>query len=258
MFLNDLPFPAIPSISTFCSSRQGGISRGNYADLNLGDHVGDDPNAVMENRQRLQQQLHRPQLNTVYLQQVHGTTATLITDAPPKFPPQADAVVTQQADLLLAIMTADCLPVLFAHPQSGVIAAAHAGWRGARDGILENTLAGMQRLGAVPQETIAMLGPCIRQPHYEVDGAFYAQFMTDDGDNTVFFQPSPHHTERWMFDLPGYAKWRLLRAGVALPNVYDCERCTYQEETLLFSHRRATHRGHIPCGRQISGIYRRS
>ncbi|MEG3640877.1 peptidoglycan editing factor PgeF [Magnetococcus sp. PR-3] len=258
MLLDDRTFPVLAPIHTFQTDRQGGVSRGNYADLNLGDHVGDNPESVLENRRRLHHHLGYEGLTVLYAQQVHGNTTAIIEGAPPKQPPQADALVTNQPNLVLGMMTADCLPVLFAHPQSGVIGAAHAGWRGAVEGILESCLHGMQRLGAQPDETIAMLGPCIQQNQYEVDGAFYARLLTDHGGNTIFFNPSPHHSDRWMFDLPGFAKRRLQLAGIREANLYDCERCTYQEESKLFSHRRSTHYGQIPCGRQLSGIYRLS
>ncbi len=162
-------------------------------------------------------------------------------------PPPADALVTATPGLALGIVTADCAPVLFADVRAGVVGAAHAGWRGARGGVIANTVAAMERLGAQRSRMVAAIGPCIAQASYEVDAPFRARFTAADDR---FFAPSgPGH---WHFDLPGYVAAQLAAAGVARSD--DLARDTYTQETIFYSYRRATHRGQATGGRQISLI----
>jgi YfiH family protein len=164
--------------------------------------------------------------------------------------PEADAMVTDRPGLLLAILTADCAPVLFADVAAGVVGAAHAGWKGALGGVTDATLAAMAALGAWPARTIAAIGPAIGRASYEVDDAFLARFAADDPANERFFvagRPGHHR-----FDLAGYVAARLAAAGVATVHVAD--RDTYAREADYFSYRRATHRGEPDYGRQASLI----
>jgi YfiH family protein len=149
------------------------------------------------------------------------------------------------------VTTADCGPVLLADQQAGVIGAAHAGWRGAATGVLEATIAAMERCGADRARMVAALGPMIRQPNYEVGPEFVARFTTEDATNGRFFQPSPR-PEHALFDLPGYIAARLARAGVA--RVEDVGHCTYADPTRFFSYRRSTHRQERDYGRHINAI----
>ena len=161
--------------------------------------------------------------------------------------PIADALVTNTPDLVLGIVTADCAPVLFADKAAHVIGAAHAGWRGAHGGVLENTVAAMESLGARRDSISAGIGPTIAQGSYEVDRAFRQQFTEDDAR---FFAPGK--AQHWQFDLPGYICARLAECG--LEHVEDLSLDTYALENTYYSYRRATHCNAPNYGRQISMI----
>lgn len=165
--------------------------------------------------------------------------------------PVADAVVTATPGIVLGIVTADCGPILFADPQAGVIGAAHAGWRGAVDGVLENTIAAMEALGARRGSIAAVLGPTIAQGSYEVDAAFRDRF---DASADAFFAPAPMRADiaRWQFDLPGYITARLADAG--LSRIADIGRDTFLHVARYHSHRRSSQAGEANYGRQISMI----
>lgn len=165
--------------------------------------------------------------------------------------PVVDAVVTARKDIVLGIVTADCGPVLLADREAGVIGAAHAGWRGAHDGVLENTVAAMEKLGARRANIAAALGPTIAQPSYEVDAAFRKQFAEGDAD---LFAPAPEREgiARWHFDLPAYILKQLRAAGLEQVTALDLD--TFAEEERYFSYRRATQRGEPNYGRQLSAI----
>lgn len=165
--------------------------------------------------------------------------------------PVADAVVTGRTGVVLGIVTADCGPILFADPQAGVVGAAHAGWRGAVDGVLENTVAAMERLGAERERIAAVLGPTIAQASYEVDPAFRDRFSPDAAG---FFAPAPARdgVPRWHFDLPAFIAARLTAAG--LRKIADTGRDTFSHIARYHSHRRSTQAGEANYGRQISMI----
>ncbi len=165
--------------------------------------------------------------------------------------PVADAVVTATPGVVLGIVTADCGPILFADAQAGVIGATHAGWRGAVDGVLENTIAAMEALGATRAHIAAVLGPTIAQASYEVDAPFRARFSADFDR---FFAPAAERdgTPRWHFDLPGYIAARLSKAGIGY--FADIGRDTFSHVARYHSHRRATRAGAADYGRQISMI----
>lgn len=165
--------------------------------------------------------------------------------------PVADAVVTATPGVVLGIVTADCGPILFADREAGVIGAAHAGWRGAVEGVLENTVAAMEALGARRRDIVAVLGPTIAQASYEVDPPFRARFA-DDAER--FFAPAPvrEGAARWHFDLPGFVLSRLDAAG--LRKIADMRRDTFSHVARYHSHRRASQAGEANYGRQISMI----
>jgi YfiH family protein len=165
--------------------------------------------------------------------------------------PRADAIVTTQRGLALGILSADCAPILFADPQAGVIGAAHAGWRGAVSGVIENTLAAMARHGARVERVTAAIGPCIGPSSYEVGPDFPAAFLAEDPGATRFFVPAKR-AGHWMFDLPGYVAWRLARSGVAA--VERLPHDTAAEEERFFSWRRTSLRGEKDYGRLLSAI----
>jgi hypothetical protein len=165
--------------------------------------------------------------------------------------PVADAVVTVRRDIVLGIVTADCGPILFADREAGVIAAAHAGWRGAHGGVIENTLAAMEALGARRTRIVAVLGPTIARTSYEVDARLRANF-TEADDAHFSAAPPRDGTDRWQFDLPGYILARLERAGVGA--AADLAHDTYAREADYHSFRRAVHRTEPDYGRQLSAI----
>jgi len=226
-------------------TRRGGVSLGEAAGLQCGFGADDDPAAVRENR-RLAAEAVLPGAPLVSVHQIHSPDVVTV-DEPwaDEDRPRADGLVTHRRGILLGIVTADCAPVLLADSVAGVVGAAHAGWRGARAGVLENTVDAMVALGADRSAIAAAIGPCIMQPSYEVDDGFRDRF--DAGDSRFFNPGRPGH---WQFDLPAYAAMRLGVAGVE--RVETLGRDTYAEPDLFYSFRRATHRGEANYGRLIS------
>ncbi|MGL6212171.1 MAG: peptidoglycan editing factor PgeF, partial [Paracoccaceae bacterium] len=183
------------------------------------------------------------------LHQVHSPDVLTITE-PFTTRPRADGMVTNKPGLALGVLTADCMPVLFADPQAGVIGAAHAGWRGAKDGVLDSVITAMTALGAKPQRIAATIGPCISQSAYEVGPEFFEAFTDDDRDTTRFFAGGKG--DRMLFDLPAYGLWRLRAAGVGQATWTG--HCTYRDPDRFYSYRRTTHAGEADYGRLISVI----
>jgi YfiH family protein len=239
--------PALAAVPHGFLGRRGGTSTGAIAGLNVGHGAGDDESAVAENRARAVAAV-RPgaQLATVY--QVHSADAvTVVRPWAHAERPRADAMATDRPGVLLGVVTADCAPVLLADVEAGVVGAAHAGWRGAHDGVLEAAVGEMTGLGASRERIVAAIGPAIGQASYEVDEPFRSRF--GDGDKAFF---APGRPGRWQFDLEGYAAARLARAGVG--KVERLALDTYADAERFFSYRRATHCGEATYGRQISLI----
>lgn len=165
--------------------------------------------------------------------------------------PVVDAVVTSRRDIVIGIVTADCGPVLFADREAGVVGAAHAGWRGAHDGVLENTIAAMEKLGAARANIVAVLGPTIAQPSYEVDAPFREQFTDEDAGHFAE-APTRDGVRRWHFDLPGYILARLRASGLERVGALDLD--TYALDGRYYSYRRSTQLGQADYGRQLSAI----
>ncbi len=238
-------------------TRAGGVSGGLYASLNCGYGSADDPDNVRTNRARAVGALGAetpgagaPALVTVH--QVHSADVVTVTQPwSPDAAPRADAMVTTTPGVILGVSTADCAPVLLADPAAGIVAAAHAGWRGALTGVIETTVAAMVAAGAAPERLVAAVGPCIAQVSYEVGPEFPAPFLQHDPTNRAFFAPAAR-ADHWLFDLAGYVTQRLTRAGVAQPAVVG--RDTYADDRDFFSYRRATHRGKPDYGRNLSAI----
>jgi YfiH family protein len=230
--------------------RGGGVSTGIFAGLNVGLGSSDDPRAIAENRRRATEAV-LPGAQLVTLHQVHSPEAVAVT-AP--FPdadrPRADALVTDRPGLLLGILTADCVPVLFADPEAGVVGAAHAGWKGAIAGVTDATLSAMERLGADRGRIAAALGPCIARASYEVDDAFAARFEAAEPDNERFFTAG--RPGRQQFDIEAYVAARLAAAGVRRIETLGLDTCANEDR--FFSYRRTTHGGEPDYGRQISLI----
>jgi purine-nucleoside/S-methyl-5'-thioadenosine phosphorylase / adenosine deaminase len=232
-------------------TRKGGVSNGIYASLNGGVGSSDAKGDIAENRRRIADALYvrTEQLLTPY--QIHSPEVVVATQSwTDADKPRADAIVTSNPDLAIGISTADCTPVLFADTNAGVIGAAHAGWRGALDGVLEATVNAMTRLGAKPSHIQAAIGPTISQKSYEVGPEFETRFVDQDPEFAAFFCDGPN--ERAHFDLPGFVALKLIATGIG--GVDNLRRCTYDEKELFFSYRRSTHLGEPDYGRQLSVI----
>jgi purine-nucleoside/S-methyl-5'-thioadenosine phosphorylase / adenosine deaminase len=231
-------------------TRAGGVSDGIYAGLNVGLGSADDPERVRTNRSRIADWLSVPLARLATAHQVHSPDVVVVREQPGTERPRADALVTDRPGIALGILTADCGPVLFTDHEKGIVGAAHAGWKGALGGVLENTVAAMESLGARRERITAVLGPSISQRAYEVGPEFVARFDEADADNARYFIPSGRAGHA-LFDLNAYTIDRLVKAGVAAQCL---DRCTYAEENNFFSYRRSVHRGEPDYGRQISAI----
>lgn len=231
--------------------REGGVSEGIHAGLNVGLGSDDDRAAVVENRRRAVEAV-APGHRLVTLHQVHSPDTVAVTSPfADEARPHADALVTDRPGLLLGILTADCVPVLFADAQAGVIGAAHAGWKGAINGVTDSTLDEMEKLGADRSRIVAAIGPCIARASYEVDEAFVRRFEEHDPANERFFADG-RRAGHAQFDIEAYVAHRLATGGVG--RVIALGEDTYAQPQRFFSFRRATHKGEPGYGRQISLI----
>lgn len=241
---------ALEGIAHGFLGRRGGVSQGLCAGLNTGWGADDDRAAIAENRRRAVEAV-APGARLVTVHQVHSPDA-LYADSP--WPddarPHADAIITDRPGFALGILTADCTPVLLADRAAGVIGAAHAGWKGALGGIIESTLAAMERLGAERSRVAAAIGPVIARKSYEVDDSFLRRFAEADPANERFFSPGREGHQQ--FDLEAYVLARLAAGGVTRAEALGLD--TYADPDRFFSYRRATHRGEPTYGRQISMI----
>lgn len=230
--------------------RRGGVSEGICAGLNVGLGSDDAREAIQENRRRAVEAV-APGARLVTLHQVHSGNALFVTDPfPDDARPHADGMVSDRGGIVLGILTADCAPILLADAEAGVVAAAHAGWKGAFTGVVEATVVEMERRGASRSNIAAAVGPCIARKSYEVDDAFLRRFAEADPANERFFAlgRAGHH----QFDLEGYVLSRLAASGLA--RIEALGQDTYSQPDRFFSYRRATHRGEPDYGRQISLI----
>jgi polyphenol oxidase len=235
-------------------TRGGGVSQSLYQGLNVGSGSNDDAAAVLENRRRAANFI-APETDTIITPwQVHSPDAVMADRPFQGDKPKADGIVTATPGLVIGVVTADCGPILFSDPKAGVVGAAHAGWKGAMDGVLENTIAAMEKLGARREDMRAVLGPSISQRNYEVGPEFVSAFLAKDSGFRRFFIPSTRRGHS-MFDLRGFTLHRLQAAGVECSMTDDC---TYADEGNFYSYRRATHRKEADYGRQLSAISIRS
>jgi YfiH family protein len=231
--------------------RTGGVSEGIYASLNCGRGSNDAKFRVEENRARAAAQLGIAPARLIGPKQIHSSKAVIVRQAwEPGGAPEADAIVTDCPGLAIGVLTADCVPILLASPEAGVIAAVHAGWKGAKAGVIENAIEAMQSLGAQPAQIVAAIGPAISQAAYEVSPEFEAAFLAEAGANRAYF--SQMAGARPHFNLTAYVKDRLLRCGAI--GIQDVGTCTYENESILFSYRRSVHKEEPDYGRQISAI----
>lgn len=233
-------------------TRCGGVSTGVYQSLNCGFGSNDDKGSVAENRaivlRELQAETH--QLITPYQQ--HTTNVVIAEHGwEPDKAPVADAIVTTVPQLAIGILTADCAPVLFMEPEAGIIGAAHAGWRGALGGVLENVIDVMTDLGGTKENILATVGPTISVKHYEIGPEFMDVFIRECGENEKFFVKN-EDTNKFHFNLTGFIISRLKSKGLNLVDTLNY--CTYENESLFFSYRRNFHNSIGDYGRQISAI----
>lgn len=240
----------LPCITHGFFTRHGGVSGGLYASLNCSYGTGDNPAHVDENFRRAGEALRVTAIAKPY--QVHGTHVVIATQGfMRENAPQADAVVTNTPGIAIGVTTADCLPILFADEKHRVIAAAHAGWKGAIAGIMENTVEIMCSLGATRECIIASVGPGITQKSYEVGNEFYDRFLAQTPENKIYFLKTTR-ANHYLFDLQSYARDRLKAAGISQINLLAHDTCF--EENDFFSYRRSCLRGEPSYGCQLSAI----
>ncbi len=230
-------------------TRAGGASSGIFEGLNCGIGSSDQYDVVQINRARVAEAMGMTPEHLVGVHQVHSADVVTVTE-PAAERPKADAMVTRTPGLVLTVLTADCQPVLLADATAGVIGAAHAGWRGAMDGVLEATVDAMEALGAQRGEITAVIGPAISQSAYEVGPEFVEEFADHDPDSLRFFAGG--RGDRAQFDLPGYGLALLRAAGVG--HAEWTRHCTYSDAERFFSYRRSVHRQEADYGRLISAI----
>lgn len=230
-------------------TRKGGASSGIFEGLNCGRGSSDQTDIVEINRNRVADAMDVTHDSLVAVHQIHSADVVTI-DAPTSDAPKADAMVTNQPGIALSILTADCQPVLFADTDAGVIGAAHAGWKGAKDGILNNTVDAMVALGATRDTIKAVIGPSISQIAYEVGPEFIETFLDENELNGRFF--SQGNGDRYQFDLPAYGLHCLREAGIQ--HAEWTRHCTYSDPTRFFSYRRSTHENEADYGRLIASI----
>lgn len=223
-------WPAASNVRAISTIRQGGVSQSPWESMNLGDHVNDDPRHVAENRRRLKQLAglpHEPQ----WLTQVHGCAVIDASGFHPSQVYEADAAYSNTANTLCAVMTADCLPVLFVDPSGREVAAAHAGWRGLVGGVLEQAV---NRFAAAPETLLAWLGPAIGPASFEVGAEVRGAFLEWSGDCEAAFVG--HGKGHWLADIYQLARIRLRKAGVT--HIYGGDYCTYSDAERFYSYRR--------------------
>ena len=241
---------AIPGLRHAFFTREGGVSGGIYDSLNGGLGSNDDPAHVAENRRRMAEQMGVAPERLLSAHQIHSPDVVVATGPWQGDKPRADALVTSAEGIAIGVTAADCGPVLFADASARVIGAAHAGWKGALNGVVESTIAAMEKLGADRSDIVAAIGPLIRQPSYEVGGEFLERFLDADAGNAVFFIPSVRSGHS-MFDLAGFIRMRLENAGVLV--IDDIGVDTYSDER-FYSYRRSVHRKETDYGRHVHAI----
>lgn len=249
MTLDVITNPLLTGTTHGFFTRKGGASSGVFAGLNCGYGSSDQHDIVTINRERVARFLDVAPDHLVGVHQVHSADAVTVS-GPQAQIPKADGLVTATKGIALGILTADCQPVLFADQTAGVIGAAHAGWKGALDGILEATIAQMEQLGAKRASISAVIGPSISQRNYEVGPEFYQSFVDADPRYARFFFQG--QTDRYHFDLPGFGLHKLAQSGVR--QAAWTRHCTYADPDRFFSYRRSVHQKQADYGRLIAAI----
>lgn len=229
--------------------RAGGVSTGIFSSLNVGLGSCDDAANVSENRQRCREALGADHLLTLY--QVHSAESVIVTEPWSGQGPRADGMATRMKGAALGVLAADCMPFLFVDTEAEVIAAAHAGWRGALAGVLEASVNAMLSLGARPDRIAAAVGPCLRQPNFEVGLDVLSAFAAKHPEAEQFFAPGVS-AEKRQLDLTGFGRWRLAAAGVE--RFDDIGVCTLEKKRDYFSYRASRRAGEADYGRNLSAI----
>lgn len=242
--------PLLDGVAHGFFTRRGGASSGIFEGLNCGGGSSDQAAIVALNRDRVADAMGVDQDHLITVNQVHSADVVVL-DGPIADRPRADGIVTATPGLAIAVLTADCQPVLFADREAGVIGAAHAGWRGAMDGVLEATIDTMEGLGADRGRIAAAIGPAISQRIYEVGEEYFERFFDEDPANARFFV-NGEAPDKYLFDLPGYGLSRLRAAGIG--EAEWTRHCTYRDPDRFYSYRRSVHRGEADYGRLISAI----
>ncbi|MDC9700960.1 MAG: peptidoglycan editing factor PgeF [Alphaproteobacteria bacterium] len=238
------------SISYAFFGRQGGVSCGIYATLNIAHDTKDDPHSVKQNRSIIATALGVASDCLLTPFQVHGKEVVIVKEIWPNgAQPKADALVTKKTDIAIGIATADCVPVLFADPEERIIGAAHVGWRGAHANIIDATIGQMERLGSRKSNIIAYIGPSISQENYEVGQDVHEAFMQSNQVSNQYFMKKG---DKYLFDIAGYVHFCLKRAEIDKISIYKM--CTYANEDHLFSYRRFRKQNELDYGKQISAI----
>jgi YfiH family protein len=232
-------------------TRRGGVSTGLYASLNAGRGSRDSLEAVTENRRRIAEAIGVEPASLLSCYQTHSTMVRVAEGPWGDERPEGDAIVTATPGLALGALTADCAPILLADPEAKVVACAHAGWKGALDGVIGSAVKAMQALGAEPGRIRAVVGPCIGSKSYEVGAEFLERFAHHDPGSERFFGPGADAGHR-LFDLPGFVLWRLEQAGVTDAEWIGHDTCAEEEQ--FFSNRRAFKHGEGDYGRLLSVI----
>jgi YfiH family protein len=240
----------LPNIAHGFFTREGGFSTGIFASMNAGLGSGDDIEAVKKNRAKAALALGVAADHLVSGYQVHGTDVAVV-NGPLAERPKVDALVTNTPRVALGVLTADCGPLLFSDAEAGVIGVAHAGWKGALNGVWRTTVEAMEKLGAKREQIVVVLGPTISQKAYEVGPEFPAPFLAADPEHSNYFIPSVNDRHH-MFDLPRFLVDQLIALKVG--QAVDMCLCTYADEQRFYSYRRATHRGEQDYGRLLSAI----
>ncbi|WND01666.1 peptidoglycan editing factor PgeF [Temperatibacter marinus] len=246
------PSLSAPHVSHGFYTRCGGTSTGLYEGLNCGSGSKDSMLAVHENRMLVAQDLScRRDTPLITPYQVHENVAVTVSGHWAGEPEKADALVSNTPGVIIGILTADCTPILFYDEQAKVIAAAHAGWKGAKRGIIQSTVDLMISLGASTDGIRAAIGPTLAQPSYEVTEEFIGAFLKDTATNDKYFSPGKDH-QHWQFNLPCFVEDELKKSG--LSNIWNAHEDTYTDSGHYYSYRRATHAGEEDYGRLISAI----
>jgi YfiH family protein len=246
------PLLDLPGVRHGFFTRRGGVSIGLYATLNAGPGSADDGDAVLENRRRVAAFFDASEGDLLTCDQVHSADV-FIADSPQadRARPRADGVIATRAGLICGALSADCAPVLIADPEAGVVAAVHAGWRGALSGVIDRAVCAMTALGAKTSHLSAAVGPCIGPRSYEVGDDLLARFLNEFPEAKRFFADGDAPDRHW-FDLPGFVLWRLAEAGVHRAEWTGHD--TFTDETAFYSNRRAFRRGEAGYGRLVSAI----